>query len=65
MYKYVHKHILMASCDTLALKHPHERDARISFEEGPHIYTIDGDSNYMSVTTWNHKHFEQFDEKCS
>lgn len=50
-----------SSCDTLALKHPHERDARISFEEGPHIYTIDGDSNYMSVTTWNHKHFEQFD----
>ena len=49
------------SCHTLALKHPHERDARISFEEGPHIYTIDGDSNYMSVTTWNHKHFEQFD----
>lgn len=49
------------SVDMLAKHHPHERDARISFEEGPHIYTIDGDSNYMSVTTWNHKHFEQFD----
>ncbi len=50
-----------ASCDMLATKNPHQRDARITFEEGPHIYTIDGDSNYMSVTTWNHKHFEQFD----
>lgn len=47
--------------DTLSKKNPHERDTHISFEEGPHIYTIDGDSDYMSVTTWNHKHFEQFD----
>ena len=44
----------------LANKNPHERDTHITFDEGPHIYTIDGDSNYMSVTTWNHKHFEQF-----
>lgn len=49
------------SVDMLALTNPHERDAHISFDEGPHIYTIDGDSDYMSVTTWNHKHFEQFD----
>lgn len=47
--------------DTLSKKNPHERDTHISFDEGPHIYTIDGDSDYMSVTTWNHKHFEQFD----
>lgn len=38
----------------------HERDSHITFEEGPHIYTIDGDSNYTSVTTWNHSHFEPF-----
>ena len=25
------------------------------------IYTIDGDSDYMSVTTWNHSHFAHFD----
>lgn len=45
----------------LANLHPHCRDARISFDEGPHIYTIDGDSEYTSVTKWNHSHFEEFD----
>lgn len=44
----------------LAKKHSHERDSHIHFDEGPHIYTIDGDSDYMSVTTWNHSHFEKF-----
>lgn len=47
--------------DFLSTLHPHERDNRISFDEGPHIYTINGDSDYMSVTTWNHSHFEHFD----
>ena len=51
-------------------KHPHPRDEYISFDEGPHIYTIttfndDGfphyDSTYTSVTTWNHSHFQHFD----
>lgn len=46
--------------DILSNKNPHERDNHITFEEGPHIYTIDGDSNFMSVTTWNHSHFEHF-----
>ena len=41
----------------LAQKNAHERDSHISFEEAPHIYTIDGDSDYMSVTSWNHSHF--------
>ncbi len=45
----------------LSVLNPHERDMHISFEEGPHIYTIDGDSNYMSVTTWNGSHFPKFD----
>ena len=45
----------------LAKKNPHERDSHITFEEGPHIYTIDGISDFMSVTTWNHSHFEKFD----
>lgn len=44
----------------LSTKHAHSRDKDISFEEGPHIYTIKGKSNYMSVTTWNHSHFEKF-----
>lgn len=45
----------------LEKRNPHERDRHISFEEGPHIYTIKGDSGYKSVTTFNHAHFEPFD----
>ena len=44
----------------LSNKNPHERDSNITFDEGPHIYTIDGESNYTSVTTWNHSHFIKF-----
>jgi ATP-dependent exoDNAse (exonuclease V) beta subunit len=40
---------------------PHKRDERILFDEPTHIYTIDGNSDYTSVTTFNHKLFEQFD----
>ena len=39
-------------------KHP--RDDRILFDEPTHVYTIDGDSGFTSVTTWNHSHFEDF-----
>ena len=39
-------------------KHP--RDVRILFDEPTHVYTIDGDSGFTSVTTWNHSHFEHF-----
>jgi len=28
--------------DTLSKINPHERDEHILFDEGPHIYTIDG-----------------------
>ena len=45
----------------LADKNPHERDSHITFDEGPHIYTIDGDSSFTSVTSWNHSHFQHFD----
>ena len=44
----------------LATLNAHPRDAHITFDEGPHIYTIDGDSDYKSVTTWNHSHFKGF-----
>ncbi len=40
-------------------KHP--RDALISFEAGPHKYTCMGEGNYISVTSWNHTHFKEFD----
>ena len=45
----------------LSKKNAHQRDAHISFDEVPHIYTIDGDSDYMSVTSWNSTHFPKFD----
>lgn len=46
----------------LSTKNPHPRDEFISFEEGPHIYTVCGDrGGYTSVTTWNHSHFPHFD----
>lgn len=47
--------------DFLAKLNKHPRDANIIFDEGPHIYTIHGVSDYMSVTTWNHSHFPHFD----
>lgn len=46
----------------LAEKNAHPRDKKISFEEGPHIYTVCGErGTYKSVTTWNHSHFAHFD----
>lgn len=45
----------------LALENPHKRDQYITFDEGPHIYTVNGDSSFKSVTTWNHSHFSHFD----
>ena len=45
----------------LAKKNAHERDKHISFDEGPHIYTVRGENGYTSVTTWNHEHFSKFD----
>ena len=49
----------------LAEKNPHSRDKDISFEEGPHIYTVKGNrGGYTSVTTWNHSHFSHFDSEA-
>ena len=45
----------------LAKLNKHERDNHVTFDEGPHIYNIDGDESFMSVTTWNHSHFAKFD----
>ena len=45
----------------LANLNKHPRDDRILFDEPTHVYTIDGDSGFTSVTTWNHSHFEHFD----
>jgi hypothetical protein len=53
----------------LSTKNPHERDQHIHFDEGPHKYTIQGvpnitpETEFTSVTTWVHQHFEHFDAK--
>ena len=40
----------------------HPRDLLITFEEGPHIYTINGErGTYTSCTTFVHSHFSDFD----
>ena len=44
----------------LAKLNPHERDSHVYFDEGPHIYHIDGDSSFTSVTTWVKSHFSLF-----
>jgi ATP-dependent exoDNAse (exonuclease V) beta subunit len=45
----------------LALKNLHERDSRIRFDEGPHVYYVDGScQDYVSVTTFVHKFFPTF-----
>ena len=46
---------------TLEALNKHNRDYNISFEEKEHIYTINGDSSFTSVTTWIHSHFGCFD----
>ena len=55
-----------AHSNRLQISNPHERDERIQFHPGPHVYTVDNhtspnDSEYVSVTTWVHSHFPVFD----
>ena len=42
---------------------PHIRDANITFEEEGHKYTINGETNYTSVTTWLKKFFYPFNDE--
>jgi ATP-dependent exoDNAse (exonuclease V) beta subunit len=45
---------------SLAKKNSHERDKRIVFDEGPHLYYVDGKKMDISVTGWVHSHFPHF-----
>lgn len=45
----------------LSIENAHSKDAYITFEEGPHIYTVHGKQGYTSVTTFIHKQFSNFD----
>jgi hypothetical protein len=47
--------------DYLSKKNAHPRDEHITFDEGPHIYTVYGEQGYTSVTTFVHHHFPAFD----
>ena len=48
--------------DSLEIRNAHPRDEYIEFDEEPHIYTIKGNSDYISVTEWNDSHFKQLDK---
>ena len=55
-------HPIMIPPTHLANLNTHPRDANITFEEGPHIYTICGErGTYTSCTTFVHCHFSDFD----
>lgn len=41
----------------------HPRDRLIEFDEPSHTYTINGDTDYMSATTFVHSNFPVFDEE--
>ena len=46
----------------LSKRNEHSRDKNLCFDEPTHKYTIltDKETNYTSVTTWNHQHFPHF-----
>ena len=44
----------------LAIKNSHERDKNITFFEPTHTYTVNGNKDYKSVTTWVHTFFPSF-----
>ena len=46
---------------TLETKNAHPRDAHIRFDEGPHLYFIDGKQVKISVTGFIHSFFPHFD----
>lgn len=49
----------------LSIDNRHPFDDRISFDEPTHIYTIDGDSSYTSVTTFLHHQFPVFNPEST
>ena len=51
--------------DYLANLNHHPRDDFITFDEGPHIYTVHGDSSFTSVTTFIHSNFSHFDSNTT
>ena len=52
--------LLIMNLSFLSKKNIHIRDKHIVFDEGPHIYYINGDPSYTSVTKWVGQHFPHF-----
>ena len=53
---------LTNNCQLLATTHSHPRDARITFEEKTHCYTVDGiRDGWTSCTKFIHSFFPEFD----
>jgi hypothetical protein len=64
--RFIQKMTSNDAIDFLSKKNVHERDARIQFLEGPHLYVVDGSSQgYVSVTTLNHGYFKTFNSTAS
>ena len=65
LWKLVNGYLVPATCSSSVLPinkiNAHPRDAMISFDEGPHIYYVKGQTGYTSVTTFLHRFFEEFD----
>lgn len=57
------RYVLPVHGDNLPLqvRHEHERDVRISFSEGPHLYTVDGNIVSQSISSLAHDFEEPFD----
>ena len=47
--------------DYLKKQNPHERDNNTYLDEATHIYNINGETDYTSMTTFIHSLFEKFD----
>lgn len=53
----------MTEPNALAIRNAHPRDKHVQFDEGPHVYTVRGNSKNVSVTTLVHHCFPLFDSK--
>ena len=56
----------MSSFDTeafLASDHKHPRDANITFQDNGHVYTMNGSTDNISVTTLVGQYFSKFHPK--
>ena len=62
--KLLNGFMVPATCSSevlpLGVKNAHPRDTSIAFDEGPHVYYVEGAVGYTSTTTVAHENFEEF-----